>query len=382
MENIKIMLIGNNDNKIFELKNLLKKEDVAIVGISRIADNALEKVSSVNPNIILVQCGDDLDASIALAERVHMEILGCSVIFLCDSLELNIIERAMLAGVRRVLLLPADANELMENISVAFNIEKSRRQNTKQVNAVMDSKVVSVFGAKGGIGKTTIAVNLASVLSQMGKRVALIDADLQFGDANVFFDIESKNTIAELSQAGEVSDIDAIKRISVLHQSGVSVLCAPRSPEFAEYVSPKNIETVINTMRPYYDYIIVDTAPLFNDTTVTAIENSNLVLLVSGIDISTLRNTKTSFNILESLQQLEKIELVVNKISESIITVKDVQRILERPVRNQIPFDLKTALTCHNKGVPIVLDAHRTPMARELKQLASNVISRIEKANS
>ncbi|MDD4262801.1 MAG: AAA family ATPase [Syntrophaceticus schinkii] len=373
MEKVQVMLLGNHDNQLFALKKLLKQADVALSGVAMLGENSFEKILSIKPNVVLLQCAEDYDLAINTAARIYTEMVGCSVLLLCDRLEIPIIEKAMLAGVRRVLQLPLESKELQENIQLAFQLEKSRGLNNKPAVS-MQSKVITVFGAKGGIGKTTIVVNLAVLLSQLGKKVAVIDADLQFGDVNVFLDIESKNTIAELSQSKDAADIDAIKQMTVLHHSGVSILCAPKSPEYAEYVTSKNIETIINTMRPFYDYILIDTTPLFNDTTLTAIENSNLVLLISGIDISTLRNTKTSLNILESLQQIDKMELVINKITNKIITIKAIERILDKPIKNQISYDFKTALASHNKGIPIVLDAPRTTIAKELAQLAGNVL--------
>ncbi|NLG52720.1 MAG: MinD/ParA family protein [Clostridiales bacterium] len=379
MEKVRVMIIGNNDNRIFEIKNLLNDQEVAVVGFAKQMDNAYEKALGLKPQVVILQCDSGSEEFLELANRIYIKIPGCAIICVCSDVNVEMIEKAMLAGVRKVLGFPIDSATLYENIEQAYNVEKSRLLNTGTVvGAGMQSRVVTVFGAKGGVGKTTIAVNTAVVLAQKGNKVAVIDTDLQFGDVNIFFDIDTKDTIAELSQGRDAADIDAIKRLTALHYSGVSVLCAPKSPEYAEYVSAKNIETIINTMRPHFDYIIIDTTPLFNDATMVAIENSNLVLLVSGMDISTLRNTKTSLNILESLQQRDKTEVVINKISNGIISVKDIQRVLDLQVKNKISLDIKTALTCHNKGVPIVIDAPRTAIARELAQLADSIVNIID----
>ncbi|MDP4118852.1 MAG: AAA family ATPase [Bacillota bacterium] len=378
MEKIKVMIVGNNDNRIFELKSLLGNEEIAFVGFTKYGDSAMEKAISLKTNVIIIQCDNEYDDAIELAENVYVKMPGCSVIILCDRLDVEIIEKAMRAGVRKALQFPIDSKTLIDNIKTAYSVEQSRALNSGSSSVNMQSRVITVFGCKGGIGKTTIAVNLAVVLANMGKKVAVIDTDLQFGDANVFFDIDSKDTIAELVEDRSSSDIDTIKRFTYLHYSGVSVLCAPRSPEYAEYVSAKNIETIINTMRPYYDYIIIDTAPTFNDASMTAIESANLVLLVLCMDISTLRNTKTTLNILDSLQQKDKVEVVINRTTDGIITIKDINRILDMQIKNKISFDFKTALTCHNKGVPIVIEAPRTVIAQEIVQLARNVIKIID----
>ncbi|MBC3804345.1 AAA family ATPase [Acetobacterium fimetarium] len=378
VEKIKVMIIGNNDNRIYEIKSLLRTDRIAFVGFSKQDKIALEKAVGLKPNVILLQCDDDYRDAIDLAKKIYMKMPGCAVIFLCDYFDGSMIEEVMLAGVRKVLQLPIDVKILMENIEIAYNIEKSRLENADLTTANMQSRIITVFGAKGGIGKTTIAVNLAVLLAKMGKKVAIIDADLQFGDVNVYFDIDPKDTIAELSQGKDSGNIDAIKRIMALHFSGVSVVCAPKSPEYAEYVTATIVETMINTMRPYYDYVLVDTAPQFNDVTMAAIENANLVLLVAAPDISTLRNTKISLNILESLQQREKTEIIVNRLTKGMISIKDMQRVLGVQVKNTIALDFKIAANCHNKGLPIVLDSPKSEIGKDLVKLAKNVVSMID----
>lgn len=380
MEKIKLMIVGSGDRRVYDVKNLIKSEDMAVVGVARLGDGALEKVASIRPDVVLMQCGDAEESAIALSGLIYTKLPGCCVLALCDSSDISVIDRAMLAGVRKVLTLPIEADILSENIRLAYDIEKTRQKNSGGGSIVIRSKVITVFGAKGGIGKTTITANLAVLLSRTGKRVAVIDTDLQFGDINVFFDVDAKDTIAELSQGRDAADIDAVKRAAVLHHSGVSIICAPKSPEYAEYVTARSIETIISTMRPHYDYILVDTAPVFNDTTIAAIENSNTVVLVSGMDISTLRNTKTSLGILDSLRQSDKVELVINKSAGGIISIKDVQNILGLPVKNRISYDMKTALTSHNKGIPLVLDAPRSTIAGELSQLAKSLTKSLDGA--
>ncbi len=378
MEKIKVMIVGDNDNKIFEIKNLLVSEETAFVGYARYGASAVEKVLSIKPNAVILQCESQYDEAIEIAEKMYTTMPGCCILMVSAKLEGDTIEKVMHVGVRRMLSLPIEPDALTNAILSAYQLEKTRLQNTNTSTANMQSRVITVFGAKGGIGKTTLAANLGVMLSQMGKKVAIIDADLQFGDANVFFDLDSKDTIAELVQEKSATDIDVIKRFTMLHFSGVSLLCAPKSPEYAEYVTAKNIISIINTMRPYYDYVIVDTAPFFHDVTIAALESANLILMVSGLDISTLRNTKISMGVLESLQQQEKVQIVVNKITDGIISVKDMQRILDTKVSNTISFDMKTALTCHNKGVPIVIEYPRTKIAQELYKLKQNIVAAID----
>ncbi|MBK5244586.1 MAG: AAA family ATPase [Eubacteriaceae bacterium] len=379
MKKIKVMIIGNNDNQIYEIKSFLENDAIAFVGFSKLGEIALEKTLSLNPQVIIILCNAEGSDALDMAQKIYVKLPGSNVIFLCDQMSVAIIDKAMFAGVRKVLQLPVDSETLIENIELVNQVEKSRYENSSQGVSNRESKVVTVFGAKGGIGKTTIAVNVGAALAKMGKKVVMIDAKLQFGDMNVFFNVDSKNTISDLTQGSDCGDIDAIKRIMALHFSGVTILCAPKSPEYAEYVTVKNIDTIINTLRPYYDYIIIDTPPMFNDITMSAIENSNLVLLIAEPDISTLRNTKTSLSILDSLLQRDKTEIVINRVSNGMISIKDIQKVLDVTIKNKVPLDLKTALTCHNKGIPLVIEAPKTLIAQELIKLGKNVIDLIEK---
>jgi pilus assembly protein CpaE len=316
--------------------------------------------------------GDGDNEAIPVAERVYMCRPGCSVILISEQINVEIYQQAIRAGVKNVMQWPVPQKELIENIKLAANLEKMRNSTAGPGanNMSWGSKVITVFGTKGGIGKTTLAVNLAVKLSENKKKVALIDLDLQFGDVNVFLDMEPKDTLSELVQDNNSFDIDTIKNYMVLHSSGTNVLCSPKSPEYAETITPSHIERIINTIRPYYDYIIIDTPPVFNECTLTAIEVSSKVMFVIALDISTLRNAKISMNVLESLQQIEKVNLIVNREVESIITVNDAEKIMGVKILARIPADWKTATAALNKGVPFVSGYPNAKLSNVVSELA------------
>jgi pilus assembly protein CpaE len=378
MEKIKVMIIGNNDTRIFEIKSLLKNNAIIFVGFSKLTELAIEKASSLNPQVIIIHMDNDNNDAILLAEKIYMNIPRSKVILLCEDQSTSIIDQVMFAGVRKVLEYPISSDELVKSIQVVNQVEKSRRENASVRYSPMESKIVTVFGTKGGIGKTTIAVNLAITLAKLGKKVAIIDANLEFGDVDVFLDLNPKDTISELTQERDIENIEAIKRMMMLHHSGVSVLCAPKSPEYAEYVSAKNIQKIINAMRPFYDYIFIDTVPSFNEINMITLENANIILLIVESDISTIRNTKVALNIFESLKLREKTEIVGNRIAKNLISIKDIQRVLECQIKHKIPQDLKVGPPCHNKGIPIVIDAPRSAIAKEFKKIGKGILETIE----
>ncbi|MDP4110467.1 MAG: AAA family ATPase, partial [Bacillota bacterium] len=304
MDKIKVLAVADSEDGRYILKRKLTSENLAVTGFSK-AESALEKALSARPGAVVILPEKNEDA-VRLALDIYISLPGCAVFLLSDNIDMSLLEASMGAGVRKILKKSCGENELLECIRAGVCAEKARARNFSGELSSAKSKVLSVFGAKGGIGKTTIASNLAVTFAQSGSKTIIIDLDLQFGDVNLFFDLEPRDTIAELVQDKQNFDIDTMRGFIKIHSSGVSVLCAPKSPEFSEMIKGEHIEKIINTLRPYYDYIIIDTPPVFNDTTIVAIENSDKLLLIVSPDISSLRNAKISMDVLDSLEQKEK----------------------------------------------------------------------------
>ena len=373
MEKIKVLVVADSENKRYELKTILSSDEIAIVAFSKTGAAVLDKTVSLLPEVVVMVGDKSINDYAEIAERIYMSIPTCTVLLLYEDPTMETIEKAMQAGIRKVLPWPCEQKTLIENIKLLSSVEKMRASNSKQHRVAWQSKVITVFGTKGGIGKTTIATNLAVALSRSGKKVAIIDLDLQFGDVGVFLDLEPKDSIAELVQERNVFDIDSIKSYMVLHSSGVSALCAPKSPEYADVVTGEHIDKIINTVRPYFDYVIIDTAPSYNDCSIVAIENSNAVLFVISLDISTLRNARISADVFETLNQKDKMKVVVNRDHESGITLKDAEKVLGCTMFMRIQSDWKTAISALNKGVPVVIDAPRSAIGQQFLHLAELV---------
>jgi len=369
MDQIKVMAVTDNEEKRFEIKSLLNAPEIAFVGFSKAGIVAIEKAVSLRANVLLIYYGEGETEAIEVAERIYTTLPGCAVIMLCDAMDISVVERAMAVGVRKVICLPVEQKNLVENIVMAFNMEKARALNDTKVVQSWQSKIITVFGTKGGVGKTTISVNLAVALAKSGSKVALIDTDLQFGDVNVYLDIEPKETIGDLVQERNTFDIETLKSFMMLHSSGVSVLCGTKSPEFADFITGDHIDKILNTLRPYFDYIIIDSSTKLDDISIAAMDGSDIVLMLVSLDIVTIRNAKISMDVIERLQQKDKIRLVVNRDFDSKISVKDVQKILGMPVIHRIPSDFKTAVSSLNKGIPLVIDTPRSPIGSTLLKL-------------
>lgn len=369
---ISVLLVSKSEYNLSSMKSMIDDESISVIGETPGGTPALNAIENFSPDIIIMTLGAGDTDVLSLAERVILHKPRSYVVLLAEYLDMDILQSALKVGAHHVTRFPTSSKEFADYIKSVYNNEKTRIESIsgKQDLSWM-SRVITVFGAKGGIGKTTIATNLAVKLAEKRKKVALVDLDLQFGDVHLFLDIEPTDTIAELAQEMTSPNIDLIRSCMTVHSSGVHVLCAPKSPEFAELVSPEKVQTILSLLRAYYDYVIIDTQPSFSDVTITAIEVSSTILFVVGLDISILKNSKLSISLLESLQQTDKLKLIINRAEKiSSITMNDVNTLTDSPIWAKIPSDYKVAVTALNRGIPFVIGAPDSQLSRSISSVA------------
>jgi pilus assembly protein CpaE len=366
MEKLKVVIVSNDIDAKINLKNLIDDEGIAISGFLEYDNMIGLKILGYSPDVVVLINDVGEGKIFEIAGQVYSQLQGTSVVMLSDEINLQLLNKAMQHGIRQVLPLEITKQELKEALYKSHSLEKKRVSENKAVKSSR-SKVICFFGGKGGTGKTTVAVNTAVQLALRGKKTIIIDADLQFGDVTVLLDLDPKDTIYELSREKGEMGIDVVKSMLSLHSSGLEVLAAPKSPELSEYITEETIEIIISTMRPYYEYIIIDLPPGFNDTTIAVIENSDIVNLVASVDIVSLRNAKICFGILEALRQKDKVSLILNKSSDGIIAKKDFETILNLEARICLPDDTKTVLSSLNKGIPFVVGIPKATVSKMIQ---------------
>lgn len=373
---INVLLISKLESTLQNLRELIHDEEIAVVGDSPGGSKALDKIENLSPDIIIMTLGNGEMDVLSLTERILLNRPRSFIILILEQMNVEILQQATSVGAHNITEFPSSSKRFSEYIKGVYTSESTRLNAlNEKTNLSWMSKVITVFGSKGGLGKTTIAVNLATKLAEKKKKVALIDLDLQFGDAHIFLDIDPKDTIAELVREVYTPNIDSVRSYMIVHSNGVHLLCAPKSPEYAEVVTAEKVQSLLSLLRTYYDYVIIDTAPSFNEVTLTAIESSSTVLFIAGLDISILRNSKLSMSILDSLQQKDKIKVLVNRAVESnTITLDDVQNILGCPIWARIPSDTKVAISALNRGIPIVTSAPNTKVGQSLSDIAALIL--------
>ncbi|MEZ4357802.1 MAG: AAA family ATPase [Eubacteriales bacterium] len=345
MAKYKVLAVVNSEEmRLILRQEIANEESLVLLGFSALDNSLLTKINGYAPHIVLLVQEEGDTGMMDIAQRIYQGFPGCAVVLLSNKVDITLINNAMQVGIRQVVD-SSDLSTLNDALLKAAVFERGRIG-----EAGREPHVISIYGGKGGAGKTTVAVNLAVALAQTGRRTALIDLCLTFGDVSVLLNISAKDTISELVQEKSSFTIDDIKSFSMQHSSGVSVLSAPSSPELAEYITPKHVEALVNIMRPYYDFIVLDLPSDLSESTLTAIENSDDIVLVSRLDIPNLRAAKAMFNIFNKLQQEEKVLLLLNADHKAILTHKDFERVLERPISFVLPNDEKSLQLSQERG--------------------------------
>ena len=374
MESIKVVIISEDTSIRVNLKKKLADRDIQIVGYADFKDESRLKVDGLFPDVVIVGVKVPIDPEVfSFVESMKFQSKGCAAVVATDDVTVDLVNYAARFGIRQVLPLDMKDNEFYSRV-VQVNEYEKVIQAQLNIQKRVRSKVIAFFGCKGGTGKSVMATNLAVALSKRGSNVILLDMDLRFGDQNILLDLEPKDTIVELAQDPEGISIERVNAFSIMHSSGVVLLAAPKSPEYAEYIKPEHVTKVIRSVRPYYEYVIVDLGTNFSDETIAALHECDEIMIVNNPDILSLKAAKAAVSILEQLGIKEKARLVMNKNVNSLIRMKDFESMLEIPFYASISSD-KMFNSSVNKGEPFVLRTSRTVAAKEFSSFIQRVIA-------
>lgn len=233
--------------------------------------------------------------------------------------------------------------------------------------------VLTVFGAKGGIGKTTIATNLAACVAQAGLHVILIDMDTQYGDVAGLMGIEPRYTVVDLALRATELDQRTLERALVQHESGTFVLAAPSVADWAQ-VTTEQVTRVVQVASEHADLVVLDTPGTFNDLVATALVEADAVLAVSSLQMASVRHTAEMLDLLDAEgYPQERLRLILNQIApEIMVTPEDVEAIVGHRVFWSIPYSAQVPKST-SSGVPIVLANPKTDTAKQLRGLAERL---------
>lgn len=316
------------------------------------------------------------DDALELAARLRSTCRAATVM-LVDAPDTDLMRRALRAGIADVIPLDAPRPEIVDMVTGALDRVLADKGNGDGEDTTHAGKVVTVFSTKGGVGKTVLATNLASGLAKYhGRSVAIIDLDLQFGDVGIMMSITPERTVYDAVQSFERLDVSMLQGYLMQHPSGVKALLAPTKPEDAEGLTAHRLSSIIRLLRTVFDFIVIDTAPAFNDVTLAALDASDLVYVVTMMDVASVKNTRIS---LQKLRQLGydqgAMRLVLNRADSKVfMNVDDVEEAVGDRISGRIPSDLLVPRSV-NRGMPVVLEAPKTRVAKAILAVVDDVLA-------
>lgn len=384
MDKIRILIASDMPEYRQEITEILSEEqDFLIIGEAVNAANAVKKSEHLLPDVILMDIQIPLTEGIDATEKITLAHPGIGVIIMSATHEVSVVKQAMMAGAGDILYKGnLQEGEIAASVRRLYQAQKTR--NASLINAGTGEKdqkykspqVVTIFGAKGGAGKTTISVNVAAgIANETKRRVALVDLNLQFGDVASYMNIQPRRTIAEFVQERNQWDSQLLNSYLIPHNSGVKILAAPLRPEDADLVTPEQIERIITILRENFDYIIIDSPPYISDTLLTALDTSNQIILVMSMDLPAVKNVKLSLNLLDTLHHSGKTKLVINRGAKQFgVDIRDVEKTIDFLAAEEVPSEGNTVVNAANKGVPFVLSHAQTPVSKAIQRVARLII--------
>ena len=302
-------------------------------------------------NIIIVDVSEDPDVNFELINKITTLNKQAKVIVTSYNANADLVIKSMRIGAREFLTKPIKEDELQEAVT------KMRDLSLGTLSDSNKCKIISTFSNKGGIGKTATAVNLALELANITKeKVALIDLNLQLGDVTTFLDLTPSFDISYV--VNNIHRVDETFLLSTLEQykdTSLYVLADPPYLEQAEDITSDQISKLFDALKQTFSYIVVDTGSNFDGKTITVLDNSDLILLVTIVNLPAIRNCQRCLELFERLgYSKEKVKIVLNRYMENEeIKTEDVEDVLDRKIYWKIPNNYFTIMSAINKGIPV-----------------------------
>lgn len=368
MSELSIVIIDSDNQSLATTKERLQELDyIKVIGDSNNLALGYNLVLQNMPDLVLIDISENPEWALNIVEKISGQLKGTVVFVSSAETNLDTAIKSMRAGAREFIARPINYEELFSAI------EKAKEFIGAQLDDSSQGQIYTVFSNKGGLGKTSIATNMAVALTTTtGKRVALVDLNLQLGDVTTFLDIQPSYDISYIvKNINRVDEAFILSTMEKLDGYELYILADPPYAEQAEDISSEQINTVLTVLKSIFDYVIIDTTSSFDSKTLTALDLADRILLVSMVNLPCIRNTQRCLDLFTRLNYpKEKINLLINRyVPTDEITVDDVEDTLEHSVFWKIPNNYFTVMAAINRGVPVNEIDEQANITRNFNQL-------------
>ncbi|WP_091468973.1 AAA family ATPase [Paenarthrobacter nitroguajacolicus] len=346
-------------------------------------DEIFGQLTGAPPEVIILGPGVSPDDAFKLATVIDLQYPEISLLMVAEP-NADIILKAMHAGVRDVVSPDADVNELRVLLERACLAAASRRRGMQPAaeSGQERGRVIAVMSPKGGVGKTTVATNLAIGLGTLAPMsVVIVDLDLQFGDVASGLLLEPEHSITEAVHGAAAQDSMVLKAFLTVHPAGIYALCAPQKPSDSDYITAEHVTRLINQLATEFKYVVVDTAPGLGEHCLATLELATDGVWVCGMDVPSIRGLRKCFSVLKELQLLPQGRHTVLNFADrkSGLSVQDVEATIGVPIDTVIPRS-RTLPYSTNRGIPVLQATTRDSAVKGLRKLVQRFDPRLELA--
>lgn len=359
MSKIKVMVADDIEETRNVIKKILsmEKECFEIAGEASNGEEVLKLIPEYKPDVVLMDINMPIMNGLEATERIAEAFPSVIVIIMSVQAKSEYLKRAMFCGAKEYIIKPFNYNDLIDTITATFEKQKERALYNKTYEELgTNGKVVTFYSSKGGVGKSMLAINTAITLSRsFKKKTLLLDLDLQYGDISMLVNKHNEKTILDIIDDGQLASYSSIRPYLYEHNKKLDVLFAPYNPEKAEYIGKDAIEKIVSIFKKHYEFIVIDTGINFNDSTLNVLDTSDMVLFITNMEMTTLRDSKLGLGVMESLNyDSDKVKVVVNSVTGKYgLSRKDVQDVFGEQLFLMIPEDLKNVRLSVNRGIPL-----------------------------
>lgn len=381
----RIAIVDPSDTTREPLRNmLLGVESIWLEAECSRYEFFIDVAAQSNPDIVVVALDADHQKALQLIQHLTVEFPNMPILAVSARGDGQSILQALRAGAKEFLTQPVVLEELLLALQRLCSGRTASDGTTVTSNGSIrgDSLAVAVLGSRGGVGCTSLAVNLSSLLAQEPNyNVALIDLDLALGDADVALDLMPDYTLADVALNIDRLDMTFLRRSLCKHECGVSLLPHPVQLEDISLIHEEHLGRVIGLLRASYSHLVFDLSKRFTPTDLTAMRMSDIILLVAQLELTSLRNVVRLLHSLDGEEGLgEKVRVVINRIGseDGEITLKKAEETIGRPVFWQVPNDFKSMVGARNAGVPLLTHAPRSKVHQNLVGLTNTIIGKAD----
>jgi pilus assembly protein CpaE len=377
-QGITAVIIDSNTESLNKTVKYIKSlgEQASVEGATTTFEAGFELIHKKRPMVVIMSVDDgEYDIALDRVKTILSRFPRVSIFAICEDRSSETILRFMRAGVTEYLLKP------LSELDLASALQKLGRLWLVKTPEADEGKIITLFSPKGGVGVTTIAINLAVNIHELtSKPTILVELDLNAGDVTTFLNLRAAYTMSDVTSNIGKLDRTFLQSVITKHESGIYVLADPQRVEEAVSISAEDVRKVLTLLKSMFAYIILDTEPAFNDRTKTAIDMSNLLFMVFIMSLPGIRNMQRYLNYLDGFGNVkEKIRLLVNRrLKKDDIKPEDAEKILDRPLFWSIPNDYDTVMACLNKGVTVSKFDPKSKLNLSIKDLASTTINSIK----